>query len=157
MDIDPNSIIPSYFNDLPLLAHLALLLPSQINEPPVDKEALRQILEEDDDLVEILGANFTPRKRRHVKAKEQLDEAFLRRSKCLSGMKAGFKDAKSAQEAKEVAELIPLAMIPASGSSLAPHLNRDVVCGIAEGFLQIHRCVVSVALLDDDVNNDNAM
>ena len=91
LDIDPDTIIPSYFNDLPLLAHLACLLPPQNDDPQMDREALKQVLEEDDDLVEISAANFTPRKRRHVKVKDQLEDSFLRRSKRLSRKNAGFK------------------------------------------------------------------
>ena len=121
----------------------------------MEKEALKQLLEEEDDLVEISGANFTPRKRRHVKVKEQLDDRFLRRSKRISGRTTGFKDAKSAQEA--VAEPVPLAIIPAPGSTLAPHLTKVVVHGIAEGYLQIHPSVASASLLDKDVNDDNLM
>jgi hypothetical protein len=88
--------------------------------------------------VEITGINFTPRKRRHAKVKEQLDESFLRHSKRPSGLKAGFKDAKSAKEAKETSEPIPLALIPALGSALVPHMNMDAAHGIAKGFLDPH-------------------
>jgi hypothetical protein len=137
------------------ILYVVFLLPTQINDPPMEKEALKQLLEEEDDLVEISGANFTPRMRRHVKVKEQLDDRFLRRSKRISGRIAGFKDTKSAQEA--VAEPVPLAIIPAPGSTPAPHLTKAVVHGIAEGFLQIHPSVASAALLDKDVNDDKLM
>jgi hypothetical protein len=35
---------------------------------------------DDDELMEITGENFTPRKKRATKPKEQLDDRFLRRS-----------------------------------------------------------------------------
>lgn len=58
----------------------------------------------------------------------------------------GFKDAESAKKAKapaekineeEIVEAVPLAIIPPgqSSSGAAPHLPRDVLVGIAEGFL----------------------
>ena len=55
----------------------------QVNNPPLEKEAL-EVLEEDEDVMEIPPpANFTPRKRRASKMKEQLDNSFLRRSERL--------------------------------------------------------------------------
>lgn len=154
LDIDPNTIIPPFINDPSLLVYLAFLLPPQINVAPLEKEALKMLQEEDDDLMEISGTNFTPRKRRHVKVREQLDDSFLRSSKRIYGKQAGFKDVMSAQEA--AAEPQPLAIIPAPGSTPAPHLTKAVVHGIAEGFLQIHRSVASAALLDQDVNDDQS-
>jgi len=121
----------------------------------MEKEAQKQLLEEEDDLVEISAADFTPRKRRHTKMKEQLDDSFLRRSKRISGNTAGFKDAKSSKEA--VAEPVPLAIIPAPGSTLAPHLAKFVIHGTAEGSLQIHPSAASAPLQDKDVNDDKLM
>lgn len=153
MDIDPNTPIPSFINYPYLLVHLAFLLPPQNKDPSLEKEELKLLQEEDDeDLMEISGTNFTPRKRRHVKVREQLEDSFLRCSKRISDMKAGFKDVRSADEA--VAEPQPLAIIPVPGSTPAPHLTKNIVQGITEGFLQIHPSVVSTALLDQDVNDD---
>lgn len=157
LDINPDTFIPHFFNDFYLWAQLACLLPSQSNESPMDRKAMKELLSEDDDLMEISGTNFTSRKRRHAKLKEQLDDSFLRRSKRLSEKTAGFKDAKCAQEAGSTFSPVPLDMIPAPGSTPAPHLTQDIVQGIAEGFLQIHPSVASAALLDQDVNNDREM
>lgn len=46
---------------------------------------------DDDDLKEISPAQFTPRKRRAVKAREQIDDRFLRRSKRNAAKLGGFK------------------------------------------------------------------
>lgn len=93
--------------------------------------------------------------------KERLDDSFLRRSRRLSSKHQGFKDAESAQKSKtsaqdintkEIVEAIPLAIIPPehSSSGVAPHLPKDVLTSIAEGFLQIHPQSVSAALLQAD-------
>ncbi|CAD6221580.1 unnamed protein product [Miscanthus lutarioriparius] len=85
---------------------------------------------EDEDVMEISPAQFTPRKRRAVKVKEQLDDKFLRRSK-RNGVKLdGYKSPR-----KEVPAPVPLAMIPATASAPAPHLTKEIVEGIATGFL----------------------
>lgn len=81
--------------------------------------------------MEISRANFTLRKRRHVKVREQLEDSFLRRSKRISEKNAGFKE--SAQEAAD--EPQPLAITLALGSTPAPHLTQNIVHGIVEGFL----------------------
>jgi len=55
-----------------------------------------------------------------------------------------------------VLELLPLAMILASPSTSAPtpYLTKEVIEGIATGFLQIHPSDVSVAILQKDVNDN---
>jgi hypothetical protein len=66
----------------------------------------------------------------------------------ISNNLQGFKDAESAKKAKaptkkikeeEIVEVVPLVIIPPGqpSSGAAPHLPRDVLVGIAEGFLQI--------------------
>ena len=51
----------------------------------------------------------------------------------------------------EVEEPTPLAMIPPAA---APHLPKEVLEGIGEGFLQIQPTVVSAALLEQDNLDD---
>jgi len=55
-----------------------------------------------------------------------------------------------------VLEPVPLAMIPASPftSAPAPYLTKEVIEGIATGFLQIHPSDVSAAILQKDVNDN---
>lgn len=105
---------------------------------------------------------MTPgKKKKPFKIVEQLDDSFLRRSRRLSKKTDGFKDAKSTKEAssakspkkakgarnsakksarKNVAaeeEPIPLPIIPPVGTTAAPHLSKEILQGIGEGFLQI--------------------
>lgn len=50
-------------------------------------------------------------------------------------------------------EAVPLAIIPPNSSEVAPHLPKDVLAGIGEGFLQIQPSAVSAALLEvDDID-----
>ena len=103
--------------------------------------------EEEIEILEEVPAIFrTPKKKKALKVKEQLDDSFLWRSSRLSIKAEGFKDAKSAKKAKEPAqtnakqikkkskktgktkahvesegEPVPLAMI-APGFAPAPHL-----------------------------------
>lgn len=82
---------------------------------------------------------MTPRKKKASKLKEKLDDSFLRCSKRISQKLQGFKDAESAKKAKESAqtvedEPVPLAMILAC-KDVAPHLPREVLQGLGQGFL----------------------
>jgi hypothetical protein len=90
--------------------------------------------------------------------KEQLDDGFLRRSKRISNLCGGFKDAKSAKKAKQPTvddpvKPMPLAIIPLSQDA-APHLSKEILEGITTGFLQIQPEVVSAALLNEDNLDD---
>ena len=84
---------------------------------------------------------MTPRKKKTLKVGEQLDDSFLRRSKRLSKKAEGYKDAKTAKEAKKSVEVddepMPLAMIPPLGNVAAPHLSQEILQGIGQGFLKI--------------------
>ena len=53
-------------------------------------------------------------------------------------------------------EPLPLAMIPSSPSTSAPapYLTKEVIEGIATGFLQIHPSNVSATILQKDVNDN---
>lgn len=57
---------------------------------------------------------------------------------------------------KCVLEPLPLAMILAlpSTSALAPYLTKEVIEGIATGFLHIHPSDVSTTILQKDVNDN---
>ena len=93
-----------------------------------------------------------------MKVKEQIDDGFLRRSKRISNLRGGFKDAESAKKAKQPTvddpvEPMPLAIIPPSQDA-APHLSKEILEGIATGFLQIQPEAVSSALLDEDNLDD---
>jgi hypothetical protein len=105
---------------------------------------------DEDELVEITGENFTPRKRRATKAREHLDDRFLRRSKRNDMKLDGFKFAPAQADMEEILEPMPLAMTPAPGCTPAPHLPKNIIEGIVTGFLQIQPTVVSAALLQDD-------
>ena len=89
LDIDPNCYIPNYFDDFLTLAWLAFLIPDQTKEPTPTRKEIKDM--DEDDVMEIASAQFTPRKRRAVKVKEQLDEEFLRRSKRNAVKRASFK------------------------------------------------------------------
>lgn len=108
--------------------------------------------------VEILDAPppifMTPKKKRTVKLKKKLDDSFLRRSKRVAEKLEGYKNEESAKKAKEkpvqADEPMPLVVIPGP----APHLPKEIIEGIAHGFLQIQPEAVSSALLDQDDLND---
>lgn len=165
--IDRGTPLPSYFNDLPILIHLAFLLHPQIGGRGLEKIALDYLSDEegkdvDIEVLEEAPAVFqTPRRRRSRKAKEEINDAFLRRSTRLSKKAEGFKDAASARKNKqaarpttsdeEVVDATPLPMIPGSPKDgPAPHLSKDILKGIATGFLQIPPEAASAALLDED-------
>jgi hypothetical protein len=57
------------------------------------------------------------------------------------------KNAPDQAHKDDVLNPMPLAIIPAPGSTPAPHLTKNVIEGIATGFLQIQPVVVSAALL----------
>ena len=69
------------------------------------------------------------------------DDSFLRHSKRLSKKAKGYKDAKTAKEAKKSVEVddepMPLAVIPPPGNAAAPHLSQKILQGIGQGFLKI--------------------
>ena len=92
LDIDPNCYIPDYFDDFLTLAWSAFLIPDQTKEPTPTRKDIEDT--DEDDVMEIAPAQFTPRKRRAVKVKEQLDEEFLRRGKRNVVKRAGFKTPK---------------------------------------------------------------
>lgn len=152
-DIDPDLEVPTFFSNPKDLAHLLCLMPPQINDTETEN-ALKEILEDDDEVLEIMKPNqFTPRKKRAKKMKEPLPDDFLRRSKRQANRSGGFKG----KSAVEILSPKPLAMIPASPPPLtapAPHLNKDIVEGIATGFLQIHPRDVSDALIKLEANED---
>ena len=89
LDIDPNCYIPDYFDDFLTLVWLAFLILDQTKEPTPTRKEIEDM--DEDDVMEIAPAQFTPRKRRAVKVKEQLDEEFLRRGKRNAVKRAGFK------------------------------------------------------------------
>jgi hypothetical protein len=104
---------------------------------------------------------MTPRRKKTIKVKERLDDSFLRRRRRIAKKYEGFKNGESAKKAKEAAgtnaptmtkdaevaeEPMPLAVIPGP----APHLSREIMEGIAHGFLQIQPAVISATLLDKD-------
>jgi hypothetical protein len=86
--------------------------------------------------------------------KEKIDDNFLRHNKRISQKLEGYKNDESAKKSKEAApaeeEPVPLAMIPPSGKNVAPHLPKNILQGIGEGFLQIQSETVSAALLEED-------
>ena len=103
----------------------------------------------------------TPRKRKSLKVKEKLDDSFLRRSRRIANRLGGYKDAASAKaanqvkepftEEEDVADPCPLAIIPGpSNYGAAPHLPKEILEGIATGFLQIQPKAASAALLEKD-------
>lgn len=137
-------------------------------EEPVDQ---MDADDEEDTDVQILDdplAIFqTPgkKKKKTLKVREGLDDNFLRHSKRLSIKSRGFKDAESARKNKapaqntneeDIVEANPLAIIPPEkpSSGPAPHLPKEVLTGIAEGFLQIQPQSVSAALLEADDLDD---
>jgi hypothetical protein len=143
---------------------LAFLIPDQTKDQSPSRKEFEKL--DDDEVMEIAPAQFTPRKRRAVKVKEQLDEEFLRCSKRNAAKRAGFKTPQNKDKAQEkrmkaqalgeVLEPVPMAMIPASPSvqAPAPYLTKEVVEGIATGFLQIHPSDVSAAILHKDINDN---
>lgn len=204
--LSDDTLIPSYFSDKKLLVHIAFLLHPKLGGQDLEKEALIYLEEdeeepemmieedeyylaghdgdasqhEDDSDLEVLEGPLdvfkTPQKKRMVKMKEPIDDAFLRRSRRVALMKEGFKNAESAKKHKEgkdqekgakkgktpkggkknnkkkkaILEPVPLAMIPPQNSAPAPHLPKEVLHGIGTGFLQIQPGTVSAALLDKD-------
>ena len=103
----------------------------------------------------------TPRKRKSLKLKEKLDDSFLRRSRRIANKPGGYKDVASAKAANQVKEPFtaeedvvdpcPLAIIPGpSNYGAAPHLPKEILEGIATGFLQIQPKAASAALLEKD-------
>lgn len=117
LDIDSNIYIPEYFDDFLTLAWLAFLLPDQTKEPATSLTELDELT--DEDIMEISADQFTLRNRRVVKAKEQIDDIFLRCSKGNATKHGVFKSPLN-----PVLEPVPLAMIPAvpQHSAPAPHL-----------------------------------
>ena len=96
-----------------------------------------------------------------MKVKEKLDDSFMRHSRRIANKLGGYKDAASAKAAKQVKETItveetvadptPLAIILGPSTyGAAPHLSKEILEGIATGFLQIQPEVASAALLEKD-------
>lgn len=123
LDFDYNTLIPSFFCDSLMLAHLACLLPPQIRE--ADENLVFAFSEDDEDQVEISAADLTPSKRRATKPKEQLDDRSLRRSKRNAIKLQGFKSPSAGSKATKVLNPTPLAIIPPPGSPVAPHLTKE--------------------------------
>lgn len=98
LDINPNCNIPVYFDDFLTLAWLAFLIPDQTKEPAPSCKEIEDL--EEDEIMEIAPAQFTPRKRRPVKVKEELDEEFLRCSK-RNTKPEGFKTPQKKEKAQE--------------------------------------------------------
>lgn len=96
----------------------------------------------------------TPRKKRVVKVREQLDDSFLTRSKRISSKLDGFKNAESAKMAKQATETQveeePMPLAVTLGPAAAPHLSKEILEGIATSFLQIQPKAASAALLNCD-------
>jgi hypothetical protein len=75
LDIDSNTYILAYFVDFLTLAWLAFLLPDQTKEPTPSLKELDEL--NDEEIMEICADQFTPRKRKAIKVKEQMDERYL--------------------------------------------------------------------------------
>lgn len=96
LDIDRDTIIPSYFNDNQLLVHLAFVLFPQLGDKSLEKIVLDYDDGEDEEAdLEVLEKAppvfMTPCKKRVLKLKEKLDDSFLRRSKRLSEKVSGIQ------------------------------------------------------------------
>ena len=90
-----------------------------------------------------------------------MDDSFLRRSRRIANKLGGYKDAASAKAAnqvkapstteEDVADPFPLAIILGpSNYGPAPHLSKEILEGIATGFLQIQPEAASTAFLEKD-------
>lgn len=68
------------------------------------------------------------------------------------------KDVPEQAAEEEVQEPTPLAIIPPGPSmtGAAPHLSKEILQGIATGFLQIQPEAASAALLDQDNEDDES-
>lgn len=98
---------------------MAFLLPNQTKEPIPGLKELDDL--DDNEIKEISANQFTPRKRRAVKVREQLDDKYLRRSKRNATKLGGYKSPM-----KTVLEPVPLAIVvpaPALAPSPTPHLT----------------------------------
>lgn len=154
LDINHDTIVSSFFNDPQILVQLAFLLHPQIGGQALEKITLDYMEEEEDADVEVLDGPppvfMNPRRKRAVKVKERLDDGFLSRSKRVAKKLEGFKNEESAKQAREATEEVdepmPLAIIPGP----APHLSKEIIESIAQGFLQIQPEAIFAALLDKD-------
>lgn len=149
LDIDYSTVISSYFDDLMAQVHMVFLLPPQIGEPSLKKidmgylqeEAMMRWLRSTS-----LGLHDTTCKRRAVKLMEKLDGSlFVKRNDKISSKLDGFKYPQSTQNAST--KPMPLAIIPACGTTTAPTSQKEIMEGIAKGFLQIQSKAISPALL----------
>ena len=91
---------------------------------------------------------MNPRRKRAVKVKERLDDNFLSKSKRVAKKLEGFKNEENAKKAREAAEEVDEPMPLAIILGPAPHLSKEIIEGIAQGFLQIHPEAIFAALLD---------
>ena len=73
---------------------------------------------------------------------------------CAKKTKATKSAKKFKKTAEEDGESVPVAMIPPPSKETAPHLPKEILQGIANGFLQIQSETISVALLDPDNVDD---
>jgi len=146
LDINPDLPIPPYFCDFLTVAWLAFLIPDQDMDVTPTRAELLEITEEE--VLEISGNQFTQKKRKISKTKQQMHDRHLRRSKRSAIKQGGFK--------KDVLHPVPLTMVPASPKTSAPepapYLPSEVAQGIATGFLQIHPSDVSAAIFKKDVD-----
>lgn len=161
LDIDPNYPIPEYFDDFLTLAWLAFLIPDQTKEPAPTRKELEDLDEED--VMEISLAQFTPRKRKGSEmqgatgwrvSEVQQEE----RCKTLRFQNPSKEDLTEGEEGpgRRSAQTSPPSHDsgPSTAQAPAPYLTKEVVQGIAMGFLQIHPSDVSVAIIQNDINDN---
>jgi hypothetical protein len=111
---------PSFFANPKDLVHLLFLLPPQINDPEA-KNAMMDVLGEDDVMEILCPDQITHRKKRAKKLKEPLPDEFLRGNKRQANKFGGYKG----KSAVEVLSPKPLAIILASPPP-ASHLNKNM-------------------------------
>ncbi|CAL4970509.1 unnamed protein product [Urochloa decumbens] len=155
IDLDLDMIIPPYFTDKSILFHLARVAldeqPTPVVLGPVLPPTGTPLVpysdsEDEDDVVEVVGAqSTTPKRRRARHPREQLEDVFCRRSKRLNPNLGGFRTAASVAE---VADNPSVYMVgPSTAEVAAPHLSIQNIQGLATGYLQIPPDAVSAAVL----------
>uniref|UniRef100_K3ZZU5 Uncharacterized protein n=1 Tax=Setaria italica TaxID=4555 RepID=K3ZZU5_SETIT len=171
LDIDLDTLIPSYIVDHDILFYLASLPVPQptrvITGPALPPNGLPLVPytndEDDDEVREIDGPKSgTPSKRRARKLKEPMEDVVLRRIKRLNADVGGFRNEKSALEATDYPT--PIEVVPPMYSGTAdigaspspvPHLPIDTIQSMATGFLQMQPNAIGVvALLELDNDDD---
>lgn len=183
LDIDLDTLIPSYMKDHDILSYLAhipnpftpLVQPSSmIIGPALPANGLPLVSygddeEDDDEVREIQGPiHAIPAKRCSCKLKELLDDVFLHRIKHLNPYLGGFRTEESVVAAAESLDVYvkPLEVIHpiytgyvAAGSSAhpAPHLPVEIIQSVAIVFLHMQPSIVSASTLLELDDNDNEM